>query len=176
MNIGRGKHHLERKAAKYVTYSLDSLEAADGFADGIEWDAEVVDGLTVEEIIGALCAAEARGEWTPIDTGIDTAPGRPADEWEYLKEHHNRTVINDARTGRAEPGAIKQAIVDECVICGETHYHGHVPSDERTVENGHILGGERVAHCGHGRHEDVGRYYLRFDKIDDAESGGDTSV
>jgi hypothetical protein len=42
---------------KMVDYCLSQLEEQDDFVD-VEWKTQVVDGLTVEELIGALVAAE----------------------------------------------------------------------------------------------------------------------
>lgn len=61
-----------------------------------------------------------------------------------------------------------QAIVGECVICGETHYHGTTYRDPRKIpEDGYL--GSRGAHCDAGKtsRDDPGEYYLVL--ADDAE-------
>ena len=47
---------------KMIDYCLSRLEEQDNFKDGVDWHTEVVDGLTVEELIGALVAAEHERE------------------------------------------------------------------------------------------------------------------
>lgn len=41
-----------------VTFCLDKLEQADDFANAINWETEVVQGLMIEELVGALVSAE----------------------------------------------------------------------------------------------------------------------
>ena len=55
--INRGDSRHTGKAAHRVTYCLDRLEAC-GFNDGLEWETEIVPALTLEELVGALVAAE----------------------------------------------------------------------------------------------------------------------
>ena len=41
-----------------IQFCLNQLEKAKGFSKGIGWETEIVKGLTVEELIGALVHAE----------------------------------------------------------------------------------------------------------------------
>jgi hypothetical protein len=43
-----------------ITFCLDQLESAEKFNDKINWGTNIVERLTIEEIIGALVAAEQR--------------------------------------------------------------------------------------------------------------------
>ena len=45
-------------AQKRVKFCLNQLEEAKNFKKGIDWQTDIVDGLTVEEMIGALVSAE----------------------------------------------------------------------------------------------------------------------
>ena len=49
-------------AVDRVTFCLDKLEQADDFANSISWGAEVVPGLMIEELVGALVGAEQEME------------------------------------------------------------------------------------------------------------------
>lgn len=49
-----GNHSVE----EMVSYCLEKLEE-DGFSEGIDWDTEISEHLTVEEMIGALVRSEA---------------------------------------------------------------------------------------------------------------------
>lgn len=56
MDIDRNKQQLEAKMK--VKFCLDQLEKAKEFSPRIYWGTYIVHRLTVEEIIGALVAAE----------------------------------------------------------------------------------------------------------------------
>jgi hypothetical protein len=58
MNIDRRQHGHAYYARSRVTYCLDQLEKAEGFCKGLAWETRVVPFLVLEEIIGALVAAE----------------------------------------------------------------------------------------------------------------------
>lgn len=59
MDIDRGKHQGGiGEALKRVSFCLDQLEKASAFKKGIDWQSEIATRLTVEELIGALIAAE----------------------------------------------------------------------------------------------------------------------
>ena len=60
MDIERMEPRQGHDAEKRITYCLDQLEEVDEFSDGIEWQTEVAPHLTVEELIGALVAAEVK--------------------------------------------------------------------------------------------------------------------
>ena len=62
-------------------------------------------------------------------------------------------------TVRLSEATLRQFVVDECVICGETHYHG---SRDHTVAKGGRS--HRTAHCSGSR---TGGYYIELD--DDAD-------
>lgn len=57
MDIDRHEYqgNTSRERIKFV---LDQLEKSKEFKKGISWETEVVNRLTIEEIIGALVAAE----------------------------------------------------------------------------------------------------------------------
>ena len=58
MNIDRNKPQGgQSEARKRVKYCLDQLEQH-GFKKDINWSTEITDNLTVEEIVGALVAAD----------------------------------------------------------------------------------------------------------------------
>jgi len=61
-----------------------------------------------------------------------------------------QTPVNTVRVSRSG----KQLVVDECVICGETHHHG---AQDPTVAKGGRS--HRAAHCTGRR----GGYYLELD-------------
>jgi len=59
MHIDREKSQGNiKEAIKRVSFCLDKLEGAQDFDGRINLDTDVVSGLTVEEIIGALISAE----------------------------------------------------------------------------------------------------------------------
>jgi hypothetical protein len=60
MNIDRFQHGHAYYARSRVKYCLDQLEKAKGFCKGLAWETRVVSFLVLEEIIGALVAAEQR--------------------------------------------------------------------------------------------------------------------
>jgi len=68
-------------------------------------------------------------------------------------DHDAETPVNTVRV--SDSG--KQLVVDDCVICGETHYHG---AQDATVAKGERS--HRAAHCG-----GLGGYYLEL--ADDAD-------
>ena len=45
-------------AEERVSFCLEQLEKAEDFIEGMDWNTEVVNRLTLEEIIGALVSAE----------------------------------------------------------------------------------------------------------------------
>lgn len=58
MEIDRHKHQGDlEEAKKRITFCLDSLEKY-GFAKGICWETNITRRLTLEELVGALVAAE----------------------------------------------------------------------------------------------------------------------
>lgn len=65
MNIDRERDQggLD-EAVKRIKFCLDQFEKAEGFRRGINWQSEVVPGCSVEEILGALVAAEQQLNWT----------------------------------------------------------------------------------------------------------------
>lgn len=71
-------------------------------------------------------------------------------------DHDAKTPVNTVRLSEST----KQFVVDECEICGDTHYHG---SKDRVVAEGGRS--HRAAHCSRGDHS--GGYYLEL--ADDAE-------
>lgn len=71
-------------------------------------------------------------------------------------DHDAETPVNQVHFAES----YRQFIVEECVLCGETHYHG---SCDPTVAKGGRS--HRVAHC-HGINHSGG-YYLEL--ADDAE-------
>ena len=59
MHIDREKSQGNfKEAIKRVSFCLDKLESADDFEGRIDLDTDIVPGLTVEEILGALISAE----------------------------------------------------------------------------------------------------------------------
>jgi hypothetical protein len=56
LDIARGKQ-IPRRTDAMIDFCLTRLEEQ-GFEDDIDWKTEIADGLTVEEVIGALIAAE----------------------------------------------------------------------------------------------------------------------
>jgi hypothetical protein len=69
--------------------------------------------------------------------------------------------VSDARdyptnTVRIEAGGVWRAVIDECVICGETHRHGAVDTLLADGEPSH-----RVRHCDPGADGPSG-YYLEL--------------
>lgn len=58
MNINRTETLNRTKRRQMLNYALDTLEDADGFEDGVDWGTEVVEGLTLEELIGVCVAYE----------------------------------------------------------------------------------------------------------------------
>ncbi len=53
------RHKEQGNVAKErVAFCLDQLEKAGHFEHGLQWDSEIVTRLTIEEMIGALVAAE----------------------------------------------------------------------------------------------------------------------
>ena len=59
MDIDREKEQGDLEDAKErVTFCLNQLERADGFEKRIDWDTEIVPGLMIEELVGALISAE----------------------------------------------------------------------------------------------------------------------
>lgn len=59
MEIDREKEQGDFEDAKErVTFCLDKLEGADCFKGRIDMDTEIVPGLMLEEIIGALVSSE----------------------------------------------------------------------------------------------------------------------
>jgi len=58
MYIHRDQQVDEIEREERIEYVLDTLQDADGFNDDITWQTEVVENLTVEELIGALVGAE----------------------------------------------------------------------------------------------------------------------
>lgn len=71
-------------------------------------------------------------------------------------DHEAKTPVNTVRL--SDSG--KQLVVEDCVICGGTHYHG---SKDATVAAGGRS--HRTAHCGGAEY--TGGYYLELD--DEAE-------
>ena len=66
--------------------------------------------------------------------------------------HDKETPVNDVRL---RDGSLRQFVIDECVLCGETHWHG---SMDPTVANGGRS--HRAEHCPNIDH--VGGYYLQL--------------
>jgi hypothetical protein len=65
MDINRDYEDGRTQAPGRIEYVLDTLEDSNGFSDGIGWQTEIVDGLTLEELIGSVVDAEKhikRGE------------------------------------------------------------------------------------------------------------------
>ena len=58
MNIDRHVGDHSSEVRDWVTFCLDKLEAARDFRRGLSWGTEIVPGLTLEELIGAVVAAE----------------------------------------------------------------------------------------------------------------------
>ncbi len=59
MDIDRYKDQNANDTAKVrVEFCLDQLTKARGFSKNIDWDTEIVNRLTVEELIGALVSSE----------------------------------------------------------------------------------------------------------------------
>ena len=59
MHIDREKSQGNLKEAiKRVSFCLDKIEGAENFDGRIDLDTDIVPGLTVEEIVGALISAE----------------------------------------------------------------------------------------------------------------------
>lgn len=71
-------------------------------------------------------------------------------------DHDAKRPVNTVRLS----DSLRQLVVDNCVICGDTHRHG---AKDRTVANGGRS--HRGAHCSGVEH--TGGYYLELD--DDAE-------
>lgn len=71
--------------------------------------------------------------------------------------HDDETPVNYVRLS----DSLRQFIVDECVICGETHYHG---SMDPVVANGGRS--HRAEHCHGVDHR--GGYYLQLPDDHDA--------
>lgn len=61
MDIDRYVLQYSPSADDRVDFCLDQLDAANGFAKDIGWNTDVVTGLTIEEIMGALVSA---GQYT----------------------------------------------------------------------------------------------------------------
>lgn len=76
MEINRKVPQSRPDAATRVAFCLDQLESADEFKGGLDWTTAVVPRLTLEELIGALVAAEQELEELedPPDDS-DTPPG-----------------------------------------------------------------------------------------------------
>jgi hypothetical protein len=72
---------------------------------------------------------------------------------EHVEDHDAKTPVNEVRLS----GSLRQFIIDDCVLCGETHRHGSL---DATVAKGGRS--HRIAHCGDG-----GGYYLEL--ADDAD-------
>ena len=72
-------------------------------------------------------------------------------------DHDAEEPVNPVRL---VDGSIRQFVIDECVLCGETHYHGS--RSPRVASGGRS---HRVAHC-HGV-DHSGGYYLEL--ADDAD-------
>jgi hypothetical protein len=58
MNIDRRQSDHAYYARSRVKYCLDQLEQAEGFCKGLAWETRVVPFLVLDEVIGALVAAE----------------------------------------------------------------------------------------------------------------------
>jgi len=58
MNIDRLRPGHADDARSRVKYCLDQLETAEGLCKGLAWETRVVPFLVLEEMIGALVAAE----------------------------------------------------------------------------------------------------------------------
>lgn len=58
MNLDRGAARNAGTASHRIAHCLDALEDADGFAEGVDWDTRVARAVTVEELVGAIVAAE----------------------------------------------------------------------------------------------------------------------
>lgn len=58
MRIDRGKQTSAGMGEHRISYCLDRLQAAADFCGGVDWKTRVVPSLTLEELIGALVAAE----------------------------------------------------------------------------------------------------------------------
>jgi len=65
--------------------------------------------------------------------------------------HPDKTPVNPVRLSSSE----RQFVIEECVICGETHHHG---AKDRTVATGGRS--HRVEHCHDVDHD--GGYYLEL--------------
>ena len=79
-----------------------------------------------------------------------------ADDEPTRADHDKETPVNKVRLS----DSLRQLIVDECVLCGETHRHGSMDPVAANGGRSH-----RVEHC-HGI-EHHGGYYLEL--ADDAE-------
>jgi len=56
-DIRRGEHISGPSAEQKIDHCLSKIQE-NGFADGVEWNDEISDSVTVEEIVGALVHAE----------------------------------------------------------------------------------------------------------------------
>lgn len=58
MDIARHDGGPQHDAERCIRFCLDQLETARRFSAGVNWYTEIVPGCTIEEIVGALVAAE----------------------------------------------------------------------------------------------------------------------
>ena len=60
MDIRRGEH-IRHDTDEMITFCLTQIEEH-GFSDNVEWGTKISQNVTVEELIGALVAAENKLE------------------------------------------------------------------------------------------------------------------
>lgn len=57
IDLRRGESVGPKPSRELISYCLDRIES-NGFRDGIDWETEVAENVTVEELLGALVRAE----------------------------------------------------------------------------------------------------------------------